>query len=92
MSCNCKQKYDALKKFSDDYFDEDKQSKVKVFFKKLLYIPLQICFGILCGALVLVAAVPFLIYVIVNLMIGRDISFTIKPWWRKKDGRKLVQN
>lgn len=81
MGCNCKKKYDVMKKYSDEGNTDD-ENKLSTS-QKLAKIPMQIMFGILCGAVIIVALVPMLIYVIGCLMLGKQPEFKIKRFKKK---------
>jgi len=75
MGCNCKNKVDAINKM---YGDGDNMDKKTNPFIKILEFIARIIFGILCGAIIIVMAVPMLIYVILCIMFGRQANFRIK--------------
>lgn len=75
MGCNCKNKVDAInKKYGDG---GDNKQKTNPLMKILEFI-MQIAFGILCGAIIIVMIVPMLIYIIFCLMFGKQANFRIK--------------
>ena len=45
---------------------------------KILEFIMQIAFGILCGAIIIVMIVPMLIYIIFCIMFGREAKFKLK--------------
>lgn len=77
MACNCKNKYNALRKYADDpqFSDTDISGNISL---KIVRIILQFFFGILCGAVIIVMIVPALMYIILCLMTGKSPHFTLK--------------
>ena len=74
MSCNCKNKANAIsKKYGDGEVE-----KPRTIFSKIIDFILQFAFGILCGAIIIVMIVPMLLYVIICIMFGKQASFRIK--------------
>ena len=62
MGCNCKNKVDAI---NQKYGDGGKSENTKVNpLLKILEIIMQIGFGIICGAIIIVMIVPMLVYII----------------------------
>lgn len=75
MACNCKNKANAI---NEKYGDGDNGSIKKNPLIKITEFILQIAFGILCGAIIIVMIVPMLIYVILCIMFGKQANFRIK--------------
>ena len=79
MGCNCgKNKINAI---NEKYGDSDNTKKTNLFMKILEFIT-QVCFGILCGVIIIVMIVPMLIYIIFCLMFGKEANFRIKDFSR----------
>jgi len=86
MGCNCKKKYDALRKFSDNPVDDTE--KDNIFWKILVFFARAIC-GILLAPLIIVIMVLFLAYIIVCLIFGINPKINLKiPFKKKGNGRK----
>lgn len=81
MGCNCKKKYDTLRKYSDNPVDDTE--KENVFWKILVFVA-RFVFGILLAPLIIVITVPFLVYVIICMMFGIDPTFKFKIPFKKK--------
>ena len=76
MGGNCKNKVDAI---NQKYGDGGKSENTKVNpLLKILEIIMQIGFGIICGAIIIVMIVPMLIYIIFCIMFGKQANFRIK--------------
>jgi hypothetical protein len=75
MGCNCKKTVD---KINEKYGDGGKDINKINPFLKILHFIMQILFGILCGAIIIVMIVPMLVYVIFCLMFGKQATFRIK--------------
>lgn len=75
MGCNCKNKIDAINKNLGDGGEENKKTNPLM---KILEFIMQIGFGILCGAIIIVMIVPMLIYIIFCLMFGKQANIRIK--------------
>lgn len=86
MACNCKKKYETLKQYADN--NPDLEKVVNNPFMKILRFVLQIGFGILCGAVFIVMVIPFLIYVIISMMFGKEINLNITKINKAIKGKK----
>ena len=75
MACNCKKTVDNI---NAKYGDGKKVDKKTNPFMKILQFIMQIAFGILCGAIIIVMIVPMLVYIIICIMFGKQPSFKIK--------------
>ena len=75
MGCNCKKTIDNI---NVKYGDGGKVDRKTNPFVKILQFILQIAFGILCGAIIIVLAIPMLAYIIFCMMFGKQPSFRIK--------------
>jgi len=75
MRCNCKKKVD---KINEKFGDGGKDSENEFFLLKVLRFIIQMLFGILCGLLIIVMAVPMLLYVIICMMFGKEPTFRIR--------------
>lgn len=80
MGCNCKKKYDILKKYSDES-DGDKENK-SIIFKIFLFFA-QFCLGILVAPLIIVITIPFIIYMIICIMFGIEPNVVLKIPFKK---------
>lgn len=83
MGCACKNKIKNIEKYSDDF------SMVKEkpnFLKRIFQAILQMLFGIFVGAIIIVATIPLLIYIIGCIMFGKQatIMLNIKKLFSKK--------
>ena len=84
MACNCKKNYDALEPFSDEHIDGQEDKKDSILRKFILFL-LRIPFGILCAALFIIMAVPFLIFVAICVIFGVQPRVKLKlPFLNKK--------
>ena len=86
MACNCKKNYNALEPFSDEHIDgqgDKKDSILRKFITFLLSIP----FGILCAALFIIMAVPFLIFVTICVIFGVQPRINLKLPLKKKKNK-----
>lgn len=83
MACNCKKNYDALEPFSDEHIDGNGEEKEGILRKIIMFL-LRIPFGILCAALFIIMAVPFLIFVAICVIFGVQPRVNLKLPMRKK--------
>lgn len=74
MGCKCKEIYNNAKQFSDEPEDLQKQTNL---LSKIGGIFVRFVFGILCIALIIIIAIPFLIFFLINTMLGKDINIDI---------------
>lgn len=81
MGCNCKKKYDVLKKYSDNP-DGDSENMGKI--KKIVQFFLRLAFGILIAPLIIVITIPFIIYVIICVMFGIEPRLVLKNPFKKR--------
>lgn len=81
MGCNCKKKYDVLKKYSDEPFENSGEHGI--FYKIMLSLA-QLCFGILLAPLIIVVTIPFILWIIVCIMIGKEPVIKLKIPFKKK--------
>lgn len=77
MPCNCKNKYKKAVEYADDGNSVQEEEKLNLF-SKILKILLQLCFGIFCGAVIIIMIVPMLLYIIGCLITGKNAHFNIK--------------
>ena len=82
MGCKCKEKIDYIKALGDDA-EERSESKLG-FFGNIFKFLFRLVFGIICGAIIIIVAVPALIYVIICLLFGLNPKFNISWLIRKK--------
>jgi len=75
MSCNCKQKFD---KIDEMYGDGPTIINKKSPFVKLAEILAKVFFGMVCSIVIVLVAIPALLYVIFCLIIGKQPVFKIK--------------
>lgn len=75
MGCNCKNKFE---KINEKYGDGEKTVKKDNIFIKIIEFILQMLFGILCGAIIIVMIVPMLLYIIIRMMFGKETTIKMK--------------
>ena len=85
MGCNCKKKYDVLKKYSDN--PSEKDGKDGILWKILIFLA-QMAFGILIAPLIIVIAAIFIIYTIVCIMFGVEPNVVLKIPFRKHKNKQ----
>ena len=73
MSCNCKNKLKTMEGYSDNISEDENLNIVE----KILQNIMQIGFGIIIGAILIVIMVPFLLYLIICIMFKKEPSFRI---------------
>lgn len=78
MPCNCKKSYDEMEKYSDDHVENGNGLQKPGILYRFFTFLLQIPFGILCAALIIIMFVPCLIYVLVCVIFGLEPHFTLK--------------
>lgn len=84
MACSCK------KNVNDKYLTDDErlENKLKELngIEKIGGVFLQFFFGLLVGAIIIIGLIPFCLYIIVSMCIGRTISVRIPNFfkWLKK--------
>ena len=83
MGCNCKKNYDALEPFSDEHIEGQGEKKESILRKIVMFL-LRIPFGILCAALFIIMAVPFLIFVAICVLFSVQPRLKLKLPLRKK--------
>lgn len=81
MGCNCKKKYDALKKYSDE--PSENSGEHGIFYKIMLFLA-QLCIGILLAPLIIVVTIPFILWIIVCIMMGKEPVIKLKIPFKKK--------
>ena len=81
MGCKCKEKFNQFKSLSED--KEEEEYKLGVFGNILNFL-FRLMYGIICGAIIIIVAVPALIYVIICLLFGLSPKFNISWLVRKK--------
>lgn len=74
MGCKCKERFN---KIDEKYGSVPLQKKPTMLVKAMEFI-VQFAFGILCGGIIIVMAVPMLLWLIFNTMLGRETSFRVK--------------
>ncbi len=77
MACNCKKKYDAIEPYSDEHIDGQSEEKTNIFNKILTFL-MGLPFGILCAVLIIIMAVPVVLYVSICTIFGVQPSFKLK--------------
>lgn len=87
MGCSCKNKANLL----DTKYGDGNNEKNETFLLKILNFILQIAFGILCGAIIIVMGVFVLFYVVGCIIIGRQPSFKIKNIEKFKNYSKFLK-
>lgn len=84
MGCACKNRVKNIEKFSDDNTQYDEKPN---FVMRILQSIVQMIFGIVVGAIIIVATIPLLIYIIGCIMLGKQpviIINKIKNLFSKK--------
>ena len=81
MGCACKNKAKQIEKISEGY--NTPEEKHGIFYKILKFI-LQLGFGVLASAIIIVLIVPILLYVFICLMLGKQVNFNLKNFRKKK--------
>lgn len=75
MSCNCK------KKPNSKYIDNDELGQTEIveasFLSKIGNAICQFFFGILIGLIIIIGIIPFLLYIIFNICIGKETEIRI---------------
>lgn len=69
MGCKCKEKFNQLEKFSDDPIEEPKGVN---FFTSFLNVLTRTFIGILSIVLIIIVAVPFFIYFLYTVIVGKE--------------------
>ena len=83
MGCNCKKKYNILKKYSDNR-DEPEVSYSGI--RRIIQFFAQFLFGILLAPVIICVTVPFIIYVIICIMFGIEPNVVLNiPFKKRKD-------
>lgn len=78
MACKCKQNYDEMNKFADDYVENDEGTQEPGILYKIFTFLLRIPFGILCAVLIIIMFVPCLIFVLICIIFGLEPHFKLK--------------
>ena len=73
MGCNCKKQVN----FINQKFGDGQQQKVTPL-QKILNFFAQIFFGILCAVIIIIMAIPMLIYIIICVIFGKQANFKVK--------------
>lgn len=69
MGCACKNDLKKFEKYADGKIElEDNGS----WYGKIIQALLQFCFGIVCGAVIIITVIPLLVYIIGCLLIGKQ--------------------
>lgn len=84
MACNCKNTYKKLEQYSEGEVSKKENKKLNPFMK-ILQILTQVCFGIFCGVVIIIMIVPMLVYIIGCLITGRQATFKIRNFLKKKE-------
>lgn len=74
MGCKCKEVYYNAKQYSEETNEEEKQTNL---LSKIGGIFVRFVFGIFCIALIIIIAIPFLIFFLIKTMLGKDINIDI---------------
>lgn len=85
MGCNCKKKYDTLKKYSDSPSEND--VKDGVLWKIIVFLA-QMAFGILVAPLIIVIVAVFVVYVIFCIMFGIEPNVVMKIPFKKRKSKQ----
>jgi hypothetical protein len=84
MGCACKNDLKKFEKYADGKIElEDNETLLGKIFQMIL----QFCFGIVAGAVIIIAVIPLLVYIIGCLLIGKQPFvklFNIKKIFSKK--------
>lgn len=75
MACNCKNKINAIDKKYGDGNNNDGE-KLNPILRIIQFIA-QLCFGVICGAIIIVLIIPILIYIILCMMFGKDANIRL---------------
>lgn len=86
MACNCKKNYEAMEPFSDEAIG-GQTGKTSTVLSEIFSFLLRIPFGILCAALFIIMAVPFLIYVAICVIFGVQPHINLKLPLKKKKNK-----
>lgn len=84
MGCACKNDLKKFEKYADGKIELDDNSK---WYSKIFQMILQFCFGVVAGAVIIIAVIPLLVYIIGCLLIGKQPFvklFNIKKIFSKK--------
>lgn len=72
MGCNCKRNLEEIdRKYGDNGGIIEKTISP---ISKIIQVIAQFGFGLICGAIVLVVFIPILIFIIISMMLGKDIK------------------
>lgn len=74
MGCKCKEVYNNAKQYSDEPKDVDNN---KGLLSKIGGIFVRFILGILCIALIIIIAIPFLIFFMIKMILGKEIDIDI---------------
>ena len=85
MGCNCKKKYDVLKKYSDNPSESDGNGGI---LWKIVVFLAQMVFGILIAPLIIVIAAIFIIYMIICIMFGLEPNIVLKIPFKKHKNKQ----
>lgn len=85
MGCNCKKKYDILKKYSDNR--DESETNVGVI-RRIAQFFAQFLFGILLAPLIIVVTVPFIFYVVICIMFGIEPNLVLKIPFKKRKNKQ----
>lgn len=80
MGCKCKEKtYRNVKKYSDE---GGTVLQAKKGVKKMMTIFLRLIIGIFLIAIVIIALPFFVVYIVVRIVLGKDVKIDIKKLFR----------
>lgn len=88
MGCNCKKKYNAMKKYADNKEEIEKEELNQNIINKVATFFLQIIFGVVASCILILIIVPMMIYVSICLILGKEAYIKIinpQRFFRKKD-------
>ena len=69
--------------YADEVPSEGNSSKKNIF-SRIFQILMQLCFGIFCGAVIIIMVVPMLLYIIGCLITGKEAHFNIRNFSKRK--------
>lgn len=85
MGCNCKKKYDVLKKYSDNPSENDGNDNI---LWKIIVFFVQMALGILLAPLIIGITLIFVIYMIICIMFGVEPNVVLKIPFKKRKNKQ----
>lgn len=92
MGCNCKKRYDKIKKFADnkEQLEQEENEINQNIVNKVARFVMQIFAGIIASCLFIIVVIPITIYIIGCILLGKQPNIIIKNpknIFKKKDAR-----